>query len=178
MNGSRVPGFPRLGRTVPAIAVTGLGVVAGAIASLVVVGLSGWLVVALLLLFAAAALPRGPFVAVLVVQLAAAQVLVGAPGYTGRFALVLLASHLMFTTGALSVWLPRRAHVQLRVLRVPLLRFVAVQAAAQAVSFVVLALVRPANATSFVWLGIVGAAAALVLALTVLAPALLRPATD
>jgi hypothetical protein len=178
MNAARVPGFPDLGRTVPAPAVTALGVVAGTVASLVIIGISGWLVVALLLLLAAAALPRGPFAAVLIVQLAAAQVIVGAPGYTGRFALLVFASHLLFTTGALSVWLPRRARVQLRVLRLPLVRFVVVQVAAQLVSFLVLALVHPTESGSFLWLGVVGAAAALVLALTVLAPALLRPARD
>jgi hypothetical protein len=178
MNGARVPGFPELGRTVPALAVTALGVACAAVASVVVVGTSGWLVISFLLLFAAAALPRGPFAAVLVIQLAAAQVIVGAPGYTGRFALLLLASHLLFTTGTLSVWLPRRARVQLRVLRLPLVRFVAVQVAAQVVAFLVLALVHPTGSGSLVWLGIVGATAALVLALTVLAPALLRPASD
>ncbi|ARC58070.1 hypothetical protein AS850_13385 [Frondihabitans sp. 762G35] len=168
-------GFPDIGRTLPSEAVTALGVVAGGLAIWLVVGISGWLAIALALLVAAAAVPRGPFAALLVLQLAVAQTLTGLPGYSGRLALVLLATHLVFATGLLSAWLPRRSRVQLAVLRRPLLRFVAIQVVAQAAAFVVLGLLRRPEAVSIAWLGIVGAGAALVVALAFVVPALLRP---
>lgn len=172
----QAPGFPQIGRSVPALAVTAVGVVAGAVASRAVVGLSGWLVISLLLLLGAAALPRSPLAAVLTLQWGLALVLSGEPGYSGRFVVLLVAAHLLLAVGTLAAWLPFRARVQIAVLRRPAIRFVVVQAVAQAVAFGVLTFVSHGpSAASFVWLGIVGALAALALAALVLAPALLRP---
>ncbi|BDZ48020.1 hypothetical protein GCM10025867_02610 [Frondihabitans sucicola] len=176
----RAQGFPVIGPTVPAALLTTLTACVGLAASWFVIGLSGWLVIALLLVLGAAAVPRGPFAAILSVLLAAALVIDGFDGYTGRFVLLLAAVHLLLVVGSLSAWLPLRAHVQLTLLRAPLLRYLAVQVVAQAVSFVVVTFVAPAGGAGpgagAVWLGIVGAAAALALALVVLVPALLRPA--
>lgn len=174
----RPQGFPAIGRTVPAVLLTAVTVVVGGLASLLVIGVSGWLVVALLLVVGAAALPRGPFAAILSVLLAAALAVDGFDGYTGRFVILLAAVHLLLVVGSLSAWLPLRARVQLALLRRPLVRLVVVQLVAQVVAFVVLRYVAAPVAPSgpgLVWLGIVAAAAALVLALVVLAPALLRP---
>lgn len=179
---STAPGFPSIGRTVPASALTAATAVAGTAASWFVVGLSGWLVIALLLVVGAAAVPRSPFAAILTVQLSAALMLTGTGGYSGRFVLLLAAVHLLFVVGALSSWLPFRARVQTSLLRPFLVRYLAVQVAAQAVAFVVLTFIAPApapgaaTAPGIVWLGIVAAVAALTLALVILAPALLRPA--
>ncbi|AMM19070.1 hypothetical protein AX769_01615 [Frondihabitans sp. PAMC 28766] len=103
----------------------------------------------------------------------------GTPGYDARFVVALLAAHLLLACGSMVAWLPFRSRVQLAVLRRPALRFVAVQVVSQAAAFVVLVLVSPGSAgASLVWLGIVGAAAALALAALVLAPALLRPTSS
>ncbi|GAA4679539.1 hypothetical protein [Frondihabitans cladoniiphilus] len=186
MNGSRIPGFPAVGPTIPARTLGLATLLVGLATSWLVIGLSGWLVVALLLTIGATLLPRAPFAVMLVVQLAMALVLTSPTGYTGRFALLLAGTHLLHALGSLAGWLPGGARVQLRVLRRPLVRYVAVQVAAQIVAFVVLTLLaRPGAAgagsaaaagTGIVWLGVVGAAAALVLGLTLLAPVLLRPA--
>lgn len=176
----REPGFPVIGRTVPSAVVTALTVVVGAVSSWIVIGVSGWLIIALVLVIGAASLPRGPFAAMLTILLAAALVVDGFDGYTGRLVILLAAIHLLFVAGSLSAWLPRRAHVQLALLRRPLLRYIAVQVVSQAVAFVVLTFVAPVGGPGtsggYVWLGITGAAAALVLAVVVLVPALLRPA--
>lgn len=175
MNAAQAPGFPVVGRTIPTLALTAVTVVVGALLSWFVVGLSGWLVVSLLLVLAAAFLPRSPFVAILVIQLTVAELVVGPAGYTGRFALLLFGSHVLHATGALTDWLPRGARLQLSVLRRPVLRFVPVQVGVQVAAFAVLALAHGLDGRSFVWLGVVGAAAALVLGLTLLVPVLLRP---
>ena len=168
--------FPDIGPTVPALALSALTFVAGAGAGFLVLGVSGWLVVALLLALGAAAVPRGPFAAILIVLLAVALVAGGRPGYAPPLIGLLAAGHLLVAVGSLSAWLPRRASVQLAVLRRPLLRYLVVQVAAQVVAFAVLALIRPAGAEAgSVWLGLVGAIAALALA-AVVAPLLLRPA--
>jgi hypothetical protein len=174
----RQQGFPDVGRTLPAATLTVVTVVAGAATSWFVIGLSGWLVIALLLVLSAAAVPRGPFTAILSVILAITFVLNGNAGYSGRFVLLLVVVHFLFAVGSLSAWLPRRARVQLVVLRPPLLRYIVVQLVAQVVAFVILTYVVPVGAfasTDFVWLGIVGAVAALALALLVVVPVLLRP---
>lgn len=192
LNSSRVPGFPDIGPTIPAAALTGLGALAGVVGAWAAVGLSPWLVISLLLVLAAAVGPRGPFAAILIAQLAVAVVVTGQPGYTGRFVVVLVATHLLFAIGSLTAWVPTGARVQLAVLRRPVLRFVGVQVAAQVVAFVVLTLIAPhgdggpaasgvdaigsvGGSTGLVWLGIVGAAAAVVMAVVVLSPVLLRP---
>ncbi|GAA4267179.1 hypothetical protein [Frondihabitans peucedani] len=174
----RPQGFPDIGPTVPAAAVTALTVVVGGLTSFLVIGVSGWLVVALLLVVGAASLPRGPFAAILSVLLAAALVVDGLDGYTGRFVILLAAVHLLLVVASLSAWLPLRARVQVALLRRPLVRYVVVQLIAQAVAFAVLTVVAPQADTSgpgLVWLGIVAAAAALALAVAILVPALLRP---
>jgi hypothetical protein len=180
----RAQGFPEIGPTVPALALTALLFVVAVLASWVVIGVSGWLVVALLLALGAAAVPRGPFAAILTVLLATALVLDGFDSYTGRFVILLAAVHLLFELGSVSAWLPLRAHVQLSLLRRPLVRYVALQVAAQVVAFVILTVVAPGSpsasgatgaGTGLVWLGLVAAVAAIALALLVLVPALLRP---
>ncbi|ROQ39828.1 hypothetical protein EDF46_1463 [Frondihabitans sp. PhB188] len=173
------PGFPAVGRTVPAAAVTVLIGVVGALASLVVIGVSGWLVVALLLTVGAAALPRTPFAAILSVMLGLALVIDGDLGYTPAFVVLLAAIHLLLVAGQLAAWLPLRARVQVAVLRPPLVRYVLVQVAAQVVAFVVLTFARPvpgsAPGAGALWLGLVGGVAAVLLAVAVLIPLLLRP---
>ncbi|RKR76258.1 hypothetical protein [Frondihabitans australicus] len=172
---SRAPGFPALGRTMPALVLTAATGVVGILGAWVAIGVSGWLVVSLLLILGAMLLPRGPMVALLTLQWAFALVVAGPRGYTWQFAVVLAAGHLLFTLGSLCAWLPLRARVQLRLLRAPLLRYVAVQVACQAIAFAVLTLLAP-GAQGVVWLAVVASVAALALAALVLVPALLRPA--
>lgn len=180
--GRRAPGFPAIGRTAPALALTAAVVVVGLVGSWFAVGVSGWLVASLLLVLGAAALPRGPMVALITLQWGLALVLSGqlglsGHGYSGRFAVVLAATHFLFACTSLSAWLPTRARVQFALLRGPAVRFVVIQLVSQAVSFAVLTLVHPAGAGSgVVWLALVAAVAALALAALILAPALLRPA--
>lgn len=174
------PGFPAIGRTVPAAVLIALTFVAGAVAAIAVIGPSGWLIIALVLALGAAALPRAPFAAALGVLLAIVLVASGHVGYTPEFVILLSATHLMLVLSGLTAWLPLRARVQLRLLRPPLIRYVVVQVGAQLVSFGVLALAggRAGAAGSgggLAWLGVVGAVAAVVLAAAVLVPALLRP---
>lgn len=172
------PGFPAIGATVPAMALTSITVLAGAAAAWAVIGLSGWLVIALLFVIGAASVPRGPFAAILTVHLSAALALNGDDVYTGRFVILLAVAHLLFVVAPLSAWLPWRARVQIGLLRPVLLRYVVLQVVAQAVAFVVLTFVSPSPGGAgpgAVWLGIVGAAAALALAVAILVPALLRP---
>ena len=169
---------PTSARPSPPLALTALTVVVGGLTSFLVIGVSGWLVVALLLVVGAASLPRGPFAAILSVLLAAALVVDGLDGYTGRFVILLAAVHLLLAVASLSAWLPLRARVQVALLRRPLVRYVVVQLIAQTVAFAVLTVVAPPADTSgpgLVWLAIVAAAAALALAVAILVPALLRP---
>jgi hypothetical protein len=176
---ARTQGFPAIGRTIPAAGLTAVTLLVGSLASWVVIGVSGWLVIALLLTIGAAAVPRGAFAAILTTLLASALVIDGFDGYTGRFVVLLAAAHLLFVVASLSAWLPRNARVQLRVLRPSLLRYLAAQIVAQLVSFVVLVLVAPHNApgtaTAFGWLGVVGGVGCFALAVVALLPALLRP---
>jgi len=175
----RAQGFPAIGRTIPAAALTALTILVGSLTAWLVIGVSGWLVIALLLVVGAAAVPRGPFAAILTTLLASALVIDGFDGYTGRFVLLLAAAHLLFVIASLSAWLPRNARVQLGVLRPSLLRYLGVQVVTQAISFVIVTFVVPSSgpgtSTAFVWFGLVGGTASLALALVVLVPALLRP---
>lgn len=165
-------GAPAIGRAVPAWTIGALGLVAGILGSVVVVGASGWLVVAVLLAVAAAVLPRGPFAALLVVQLAIA-------GLDGAdVAVLVLATHLVLATSLLWAWTPRTARVQLRALLPAAIRFVAVQVAVQAVAFVVVALFGDAGPVGGVWLAVAGAVALLGLALGLVVPMLLRTGED
>ncbi|MFJ4221171.1 hypothetical protein [Curtobacterium luteum] len=161
-------GAPAIGHAVPAWTIGALGLVAGVLGSVVVVGASGWLVVAVLLAVAAAVLPRGPFAALLVVQLAIA-------GLDGAdVPVLLLTTHLVLATSLLWAWTPRTARVQLRALTPAVLRFVGVQVAAQAVAFVVVALFRDTGPVGGVWLAVAGAVALLGLVLGLVVPVLLR----
>lgn len=190
------PGFPHIGRTIPAIALAAASGVVGAIAAALLFGVSGWLIIGLVLAFGAAALPRAPIAAGLVVVLAIVLVASGHVGYEPRFIVLLAAGHLMLVLNGFTAWLPWRSRVQLRLLRPALLRYLAVQVGAQVVAFGVLTLgrIRDGAGTTgttgpdavvgasggsigegLVWLGVVGAASAVLLAVVVLVPALLRP---
>ena len=169
-------GFPRVGRTVPVIVVSIVVAVGAAATAWVVIGPSGWLAVAGLLIVGAVALPRAPFPMLLLVQLAVAGVAVGAIGYTGRFAVLLAGAHLLFAGSLLVVRLPLRSRVQVAALRRPLLQYVSIQVPCQVVAFVVLGIGHPEGVVGVTWLGVVAAVAALVLAVCVLVPVLLRPA--
>jgi len=145
-----------------------LGVVAGVGGAAVVIGPNGWLPVAAALAVAAALLPRGPFAALLVVQLAIA-------GLDGAdVAVLLLATHLVLATNLLWAWTPRTARVQLRALLPSAIRFVAVQIGAQAVAFLVVGWFGGADRVGGVWLAVAGAVALLALAVGLLVPTLLR----
>lgn len=161
-------GAPSIGRAVPAWTIGALGLVAGIVGAVVVIGASGWLVVAVVLAVAAAVLPRGPFAALLNVQLAIA----GLDG--AEVAVVVLTTHLVLATSLLWAWTPRTARVQLRALVPSALRFVALQVAAQAVAFVVVALFGDTGPVGGVWLAVAGAGALLGLVLGLVVPTLLR----
>jgi hypothetical protein len=177
MSRGRAPGFPAVGRTVPALALTAATLVVGFVGSWAVIGVSGWLIVSLLLVLATALVPRGPLAALVALLWGGTIVLSGSTGYSGRFVVALAAAHLLLALASLSAWLPFRSRVQLAVLRRPAIRYVTIQVVSQAVAFVVLALIgHGAVRSDLVWLGVVGAVAALALAALVLAPALLRPA--
>lgn len=165
-------GAPAIGPAVPAWTIGALGLVAGIAGAAVVIGASGWLVVAAVLAAAAAVFPRGPFAAVLVTQLAIA----GLSGAT--LPALVLTTHLVLATGLLWAWTPRTARVQLRALRPSALRFVAVQVGAQAVAFLAVAVFGGAGRIGGVWLAIAGAVALLALALGLFVPVLLRVEED
>lgn len=161
-------GAPTIGAAVPAWTIGALGLAAGVMGSVVVIGASGWLVVALGLAVAAALLPRGPFAALLVVQLAIA-------GLSGTsIALVVLTTHLVLATNLLWVWMPWTARVQLQALLPSAVRFAAVQLGVQAVAFVVVRVFGGAGPVGGVWLAVAGAVALLALALGLFVPVLLR----
>jgi hypothetical protein len=166
---------------VPAPALTAATLVVGFAGSWAVIGVSGWLIVSLLLVLATALVPRGPMGALVALLWGGSIVLSGSGGggggYSARFVVALAAAHLLLALGSLSAWLPFRSRVQLAVLRRPAIRYVGIQVVSQAVSFAVLTLLgHGAAGSGLVWLGLVGAVAALALAALVLAPALLRPA--
>lgn len=165
-------GAPSIGAAVPAWTIGALGLVAGITGSAVVIGASGWLVVAVLLAVAAALLPRGPFAALLVVQLAIA-------GLSGTsLPLLLVTTHLVLATSLLWAWTPPTARVQLRSLLPSALRFAAVQAGTQAVAFIVVAQFGGAGSIGGVWLAVAGAVALLALALGLFVPTLLHVEGD
>ncbi|MGL3198908.1 MULTISPECIES: hypothetical protein [Curtobacterium] len=161
-------GAPSIGPAVPAWSIGALGLVAGVVGSVVVIGASGWLVVAIVLAVAAAVVPRGPFAALLTVQLA----LAGIDGT--NLPVLLLTTHLLLATSLLWAWTPRTARVQLRALVPSALRFVALQVGAQAVAFVVVALLGGTGPVGGVWLAVAGTVALLALALGLFVPVLLR----
>lgn len=165
-------GAPSIGPAVPAWSIGALGLVAGVVGSVVVVGASGWLVVAIVLAVAAAVVPRGPFAALLTVQLA----LAGIDGT--ELPALLLTTHLLLATSLLWAWTPRTARVQLRALVPSALRFVALQVGAQAVAFVVVALLGGAGPVGGVWLAVAGTIALLALALGLFVPVLVRAGDD
>ena len=121
---------------------------------------------------AAAVLPRGPFAALLVVQLAIA----GIGG--SNLAVLVLTTHLVLATSLLWAWTPRTARVQLRALVPSALRFVVVQVGVQAVGFVVVALFGDAGPVGGVWLAVAGAVGLLALALGLFVPRLLHAGDD
>jgi hypothetical protein len=172
--GSRAPsraaraGAPSIGPAVPAWTIGALGLAAGLVGSVVVIGASGWLVVAAVLAVAAALLPRGPFATLLVVQLAIA----GVDGT--NLPVLVLTTHLVLATSLLWAWTPWAARVQLRALRPSALRFALVQVGAQAVGFVVVAVFGDAGPVGGVWLAVAGAVALLALAVGLFLPVLLR----
>ncbi|WIB60192.1 hypothetical protein DEJ13_17405 [Curtobacterium sp. MCLR17_007] len=165
-------GSPAIGPAVPAWSIGALGLVAGLVGSVVVIGASGWLVVAAVLAVAAAVLPRGPFAALLVVQLAIA----GIGG--SNLAVLVLTTHLVLATSLLWAWTPRTARVQLRALVPSALRFVVVQVGVQAVAFVVVGLFGDAGQVGGVWLAVAGAVGLLALALGLFVPRLLHVGDD
>lgn len=165
-------GAPSIGAAVPAWTIGALGLAAGLIGSAVVIGAGGWLVVAAVLAVAAALLPRGPFAALLVVQLAIA-------GLSGtNLPVLILTTHLVLATSLLWAWTPRTARVQLRALLPSALRFASVQVGAQAVAFVVVARFGDAGRIGGVWLAVAGAVGLLALALGLFVPTLLRAGGD
>ena len=160
-------GAPTIGAAVPPWTIGALGLAAGVVGSVVVVGLNGWLVVAVGLAVAAVVVPRGPFAALLVVQLAGTDL-----------AVLVLTTHLVLATSLVWVWTPWRARVQLRALVPAALRFVVVQVGAQAVAFVVVGLFGGAGPVGGVWLAVAGAVALLALAFGLFVPTLLRTGED
>ena len=167
-------GAPEIGPAVPAWSIAALGLVAGLAGAVVTIGASGWLVVAAVLAVAATVIPRGPFGALLVVQLAVAGLYGGTHG-PAVVVVLLLTTHLVLATGMLGAWMPRSARVQLRALRPTAVRFVLVQLGVQALGVVVL-LVRGAGpgAVAGTWIGIAATLALLVLAIAVVVPILRR----
>ncbi|GAA3342552.1 hypothetical protein GCM10017714_31420 [Curtobacterium pusillum] len=165
-------GAPSIGPAVPAWTIGALGLVAGLVGSVVVIGASGWFVVAAILAVAAAVVPRGPFAALLVVQLAIAGI--DGPNVPA----LVLTTHLVLATSMLWAWTPRTARVQLRALLPSALRFASVQIGAQAVAFVVVTVFGGAGPIGGVWLAVAGAIALLALALGLFVPTLLRTRED
>jgi hypothetical protein len=158
-----------VGRAVPGWAISALGAVAGIAGALVAVGASGWLVVAVVLAAAAAVFPRGPFAVLLVVQLAVA----GADDARAwQVATVVGTTHLVLAVSFLAAWVPRAARVQLRALRRPALRFLAVDAFAQAVAVGVMAVRSGSAGAVGVEVAMAGGVALLVLAGWLLVPTL------
>lgn len=161
-------GAPSIGPAAPAWTIGAFGLLAGVTGSAVVIGASGWLVVAVALAVAAALAPRGPFAALLVTQLAIA-------GLDGtNVAVLVLVTHLVLATSLVWAWTPWTARVQLGALVPSALRFAVVQVGAQALAFVVVALLGNAGPVGGVWLAVAGAVGLLALAVGVFVPTLLR----
>lgn len=165
-------GSPSIGPAVPAWTIGALGLVAGVVGAVVVIGMSGWLVVAVVLAVAAAVLPRGPFAALLVVQLAVA-------GHAGSdLPVLVLTTHLVLATSLVWSWTPRTARVQLRSLLPSAVRFVVVQVGTQAVAFVVVGFFGDTGRVGGVWLAVAGAVALLALVVGLFVPTLLWAGED
>ena len=135
---------------------------------------SGFLLGVTVLLLALAAFRPRTMMAWLFLALIGASVLWQPPEQAWRFAVVLLGMHLMHLLSAWCLHVPAAALVQLRVFVRPLARLVAIQVVVQAVALAVRAF-HDTSAASVPVLGIVAAAALVVLALVLVAPIVRRP---
>jgi hypothetical protein len=136
--------LPGAGARVPALAVRAVLVVAGLLLSLVDYRFTGWLVVGIVLCFAAAWSPRNLLAWVLILYLAAGG-LAHHASLTWRFLVVLAGIHLLHVLGTLTLELPWRSWVQPRVFVAPLRRFLVIQVPTQLVAILALLLLAPSS---------------------------------
>lgn len=162
----------------PVLALRLSGIGAGALLSASLIGPNLWLIVALALLAGAALRPRSPAMVALIALLAIDFIVRGAHGYSWRFVVLAAGAHLLLGLAIQWVWLPWRGRIQLRALARPVRRFVIIQLSCQLASALLLEFVFPRVGGGDVavspLLGIIGAAALLVLAVVVFVPILRR----
>jgi len=127
---------------IPGVAIRATFVIAGALLSLVVYGLSGWLVVGIVLSVAAAVAPQYLLGWGLILFLAAGQ-LAHRAALSWRFMVLLAGLHLLHILGMWVLELPWRSWVQPGVFIAPLLRFIVTQIPIQLLAVLSLLLLAP-----------------------------------
>ena len=177
--------LPAAGARVPALAVRAVLVIAGLLLSLVDYGLTGWLVVGIVLSVAAGWFPRHLLGWVLILYLAAGR-LAHHASLSWRFLVVLAGVHLLHILGMYALELPSRSWVQPRLFVAPLRRFLLIQVPTQLLAILALLLLAPRSdghkPLTVAEFGVVGALALVGLALLLAGPRLDRarplPAPD
>jgi hypothetical protein len=137
-----VPELAHLGARVPGFAVRALLAIVGALLTLVVYGLTGWLAAGIALSIAAAWSPRRLFGWALILYLAAGR-LPHRPSLSWQFLVLLAGVHLLHVLSMLAVELPLRSWVQTAVFVAPVRRFLLIQVPTQSVAAVALLLLAP-----------------------------------
>jgi hypothetical protein len=136
---------PRLGARIPSFIVrVALGVICIA---LVFIQLPGafWITVGILLAILAGLAPRSHAAWLVILLLGASEGLRGIANGEWRFFVLLAGIHAIAILGSLTLALPSRGMVQLRVLGHPALRYLIVQIIVQAVAVVILSLTGPSG---------------------------------
>jgi hypothetical protein len=167
------PDLPDAKARIPVVAIRATFVIAGALLCLVVYGLSGWLVVGIVLIVAAVVAPRYLLGWGLIMFLAAGQ-LAHRAALSWRFMVLLAGLHLLHILAMWVLELPWRSWVQPGVFRAPLLRFIMTQIPIQLLAVLSLALLAPHSnghrPLTVAGLAVVGAVALAGLALRLTGP--------
>jgi hypothetical protein len=165
--------LPSADARVPGVAVRVALVIAGVLLSLLDYGLSGWLVVGVLIAVVAAARPEYMLGWVLIVALAIGQLHHHAE-LTWRFLILVAGVHLLHVISMLALELPWRSWVEPAVFRAPLRRFLRIQVPTQLLAVVALLLLAPGHSghrpLTVAEFSVIGAVALAGLAMLLLGP--------
>jgi hypothetical protein len=134
--------LPAADARIPALTVRAALATVGILLTLVVYGTSGWLAVGVIFSLLAARAPEYLVSWVLIVFLAIGE-LAQPAGLTWQLLVLIAGVHLLHLLGMLTLALPWRSSLQPRIFERPLLRFVAIQIPAQALTVVALLLFAP-----------------------------------
>jgi hypothetical protein len=167
------PDLSHAGARIPGLAVRAVFLIAGVLLCLVDYGLSGWLVVGIVLSVAAAWSPQHLLGWALILFLAAGR-LAHHPGLSWRFLVLLAGLHLLHVLAMLALELPWRSWVQPAVLVAPLRRFLVIQVPSQLLAVLALLLLAPSadghRPVTIAGFAVVGAVALVGLALLLTGP--------